>query len=219
MYQDKNNSVSTDSSFSTPLTSAEKYHTSDLISIAIQATETLHLPEQYIQLELVLVNLLLDCIRCLQVATITHIPCSVRPLFYQVLCSLFRAATQKGAWGLVQLLIFPKVVLRVPSHHSPPKREVPKTLLKNHLKLWQSEGGILKLWKELESLSASPTLYSSNSPTATNRALHWARMGHHGKAIQALSSSGVANPDDDSVQAEILKRHPQGPVLRNCDLP
>ena len=43
-------------------------------------------------------------------------------------------------------------------------------------------------------------------------------MGCHGRVIQALSSSGVANPDDDSVQGEILKRHPQGSVLWDCEL-
>ena len=38
-------------------------------------------------------------------------------------------------------------------------------------------------------------------------------------AIKALFSSGVANPEDSSMQAEILKPHPEGPVLMDSDLP
>lgn len=39
-------------------------------------------------------------------------------------------------------------------------------------------------------------------------------------AIKALSSSGVANPEDSSTaQAEILNCHSEGPVLADFDLP
>ena len=34
-----------------------------------------------------------------------------------------------------------------------------------------------------------------------------------------MSSSGVADPEDELVQAEILKCHPKGPVLLDADLP
>ena len=93
---------------------------------------------------------------------------------------------------------FPKAVLRAPPQHSPPKREVPKSQLKSHLKLWQSEGGIIKLWKEIQGLPTHPAA-SSTPSISTSRALHWARLS--------------------SVQAEILKRHPEGPVLMDSDLP
>ena len=53
----------------------------------------------------------------------------------------------------------------------------------------------------------------------TTRALHWAMLGRIGNAMKALSSSGVANPEDSAVQAEIRKRHPEGPVLLDSDLP
>ena len=52
-----------------------------------------------------------------------------------------------------------------------------------------------------------------------HRALHWARLGQLGIAIKAMSSSGVADHEDELVQDEILKRHPKGPVLLDADLP
>ena len=102
--------------------------------------------------------------------------------------------------------------------HSPPKREVPKSLLKSRLKAWQSQGGIIKLWEEIQGLPAHSATSSAPS-LSTTRALHWARLGQLSNAIKAISSSGVADPEDSSVQAEILKRHPEGPVLLDTDLP
>ena len=100
-----------------------------------------------------------------------------------------------------------------------PRREVPKSLLKSRLELWQSPGGIIKLWEEIICLPAPPPATSSSPSVSTTRTLHWARLGRLGNAIKALSSSGVANPEDSSVQAEILMRHPEGPVLEDSDLP
>ena len=77
----------------------------------------------------------------------------------------------------------------------------------------------MKLWKEFDSLPTPAMPQSDGSATATSRTLHWARMGRHGKAIKALSSNGVASSEDNTVQSEILKRHLQGPVLQDCDLP
>ena len=91
-------------------------------------------------------------------------------------------------------------------------------MLKSCLKIWQSQGGIIKLWEEIQGLPAHSS--TSNSPSiSTTRALHWARLGRLGNAIKAMSSSGVADPEDELVQAEILKRHPKGPVLLDADLP
>ena len=193
------------------------YTHTDLITIAIEETQNLHLSEDLLPLESKLVDAILDNIRRITVATVIHIPRSVRPLLSQVLCSVLRAATH-SVWGFVQLALFPKAVLRAPPQHSPPKREVPKSQLKSRLKLWQSEGGIIKLWKEIQGLPAHPAA-SSTPSISTSRALHWARLGRFGNAIKALSSSGVADPHDSSVQAEILKRHPEGPVLMDSDLP
>ena len=190
---------------------------SEFISIAIEATESLHLSDEYISYESQLVNCILNSIRNIPAVTVTHIPRIIRPLFSQVLCSVLKAATQ-SIWGFVQLALFPKAVLRAPAHHSPSRREVPKSLLKSHLKTWQSQGGIVQLWKEIEEISAPPV--SSSVPSiSTTRALHWARLGRLGNAIKALSSSSVANPEDSAVQAEILRRHPEGPAMVDSDLP
>ena len=75
---------------------------SELISIAIEATETLHLSDEYLSFESQLVNSILNSIRNILAVTVTHIPCSIRPLFSQVLCSVLKAATQ-SIWGFVQL--------------------------------------------------------------------------------------------------------------------
>ena len=37
--------------------------------------------------------------------------------------------------------------------------------------------------------------------------------------MKALASSGIANPENSAVQPEILKRHPEGLVLVDSDLP
>ena len=107
----------------------------DLITIAIEATQNLHLSEDFLPLEPQLVDAILDGIRHVPVATVIHIPGSIRPLLSQVLCSILRAATH-SVWGFVQLALFPKAVLRTPPEHSPPKYEIPKSLLKSRLKVW-----------------------------------------------------------------------------------
>ena len=101
-------SVSTDSSFSTSSTAAESYHTCDLLSFAVEATETLQVPEKCVHLESELVDLMLDRVGSLQVSTITHIPHNIRPLFSQTFCRVLQAATWSGVWGFVQLLLFQK---------------------------------------------------------------------------------------------------------------
>ena len=116
----------------------------------------------------------MDCIRRVPVATVIHIPCSIRPLLSQVLCSVLRAATHSD-WGFIQLALFPKAVLRATPQHSPPKHEVPKSLLKSRLKVWQSQGGIIKLWEKIQGLPAHSATSSAPS-VSTTRALHWARL-------------------------------------------
>ena len=182
------------------------YAHSKLISIAIEATEILHLSEQYLSLELQLVNSLLISIRNIPVATVIHIPCSIRSLCSQALCSVLKAATQSA--GFIQMALFSKVDFCAPAHHLPSRHEASKSLLKSCLKTWQSQGGIVKLWKKVEGLSAPPSFYS-NSPSISNlRALHRAWLGRLSNAIKAVPSSGVANPEISAVQVEILEAPP-----------
>ena len=120
-------------------------------------------------------NSMLNCIRCIPVATVSTFP--------------------------------KKVVLHAPPQHSPTRCEVPKSLLKSHPKLWQSQDGITNLWWEIEGVPTHPPANSEVPPASDARSLHWARLDRLGNAIKVLSSSGEANLEDSSVQAEILKRH------------
>ena len=85
------------------------------------------------------------------------------------------------------------------THPSGRGPEVPKSLLKSYLKMWQSQGGIVKLWKEIEELLAPSPVSSSAPSISTTRALHWAKLGRLRNAIKALSSSGAANPEESVV--------------------
>ena len=75
--------------------------------------------------------------------------------------------------------------------------------------LAQIEDWLLSSWSSKQILHAP----------YVHRALHWARLGRLCIAIKAMSSNGVADPEDELVQAEILKRHPKGSVLLDADLP
>ena len=79
--------------------------------------------------------------------------------------------------------------------------------------------GILKLWKELDSLPTPATPQSDGSVTGSSRALHWARMGRHGKELSKLYQvTGLPALKTTRCNPKFLKRHPQGPVLQDCDL-
>ena len=56
-----------------------------LRTIAIEATQNLHLSENFLPLESQLVDAILDCIRCVPVATVVHVPRSIRSLLSQAL--------------------------------------------------------------------------------------------------------------------------------------
>ena len=56
----------------------ENYTHTDLIATAIEAIQNLHLSEDFLPLEPQLVDTILDCIRRVPVATIIHIPRSIR---------------------------------------------------------------------------------------------------------------------------------------------
>ena len=99
--------------------SDKSYTNSDLVSIAIEATENLHLSE-HLPLESQLVDSFLNCVRSIPVVTVSHIPRNIRLLLSQVLCSVLKAATQ-SVWGILQLALFPKAILRAPPQHSPPR--------------------------------------------------------------------------------------------------
>ena len=69
----------------------------------------------YHQQEFITFQALMNEIMTLPIATICHIPRSVRPLFAEVLAKELRHATYDSVWVLARLLLLPKAVLRCPS--------------------------------------------------------------------------------------------------------
>ena len=68
------------------------------------------------------------------------------------------------------------------------------------------------LWSSLQDdLTVSMTHKRPSHSSCKSRALFWAREGRYSNALQALSSQGVAGPDDNSAYQDLLKRHPSSP--------
>ena len=78
------------------------------------------------------------------------------------------------------------------------------------------------LWKEIEELSAPPSV-SSSAPSIYLPQQLYIGPGWVGSAMlciyKSLSSSGVANCGGSAVQVEILKCHSEGPILVDSNLP
>ena len=65
------------------------YTHTDLITIAIETTQNLHLSEDFVPLESQLVDAILDGIRRVPVTTVIHIPRNIRPLLPTVFGILY----------------------------------------------------------------------------------------------------------------------------------
>ena len=70
--------------------------------------------------EAVIFQSLMDEIIRLPVNAVCHIPCSVRPLFAEVLFSEFNYPGQEGLWGFARLFLFAKAVYGL--HHEEVRR-------------------------------------------------------------------------------------------------
>jgi len=68
------------------------------------------------------------------------------------------------------------------------------------------------------SLVRKSSITSQSTPYNISQALLWARKGRYNNAIQALTSTGVADKNDDSAFQELLERHPKSD-LPCCSAP
>jgi len=115
------------------------------------------------------------------VFTVQHIPRSVHPLLSQVLTCEFQAACSP-TWGLVRLLLFAKVVLRLPSKGKQNHRSALYTILSGRLRAWQEPDGFVNLWRDWQ--QDASTRCTSSRPGCEDLivlwSLHWAREGRYG---------------------------------------
>ncbi len=86
--------------------------------------------------------------------------------------------------------------------------------MKSRLQRW-ADGDLVSLWSEAledaRSLAKRQSRFSAPTSTRNSRrARHAAQVGRYSKAIQALTSDGLASPSPEILQ-EMRKKHPQAP--------
>ena len=84
------------------------------------------------------------------------------------------------------------------------------SVLLDCLHIWSQSDGLYMLWKALQDdLIVSKSSFGSQStPYNVSRALFWAHEGRYSNSVQALTSTGVADKNDDSAFQELLECHP-----------
>jgi len=73
------------------------------------------------------------------------------------------------------------------------------------------------MWDDLNSFK--PSRITACNDFNKSWALHWAREGRDSNTLQALTSTGVADHDDDGAYRELLKCHPISPCPDSNDFP
>ena len=67
--------------------------------------------------------------------------------------------------------------------------------------------------------SFKPSRVTACNDFYKSQALHWVREGRYSDALQALTSTGIADHDDDGAYQELLKHHPTSPCPDSNDFP
>ena len=144
-----------------------------------------------------------------------HVPHNVRPLLAETLATELCRACSHNVWGTVCLYVLPKAILRSPPVGVKEKRVVMATytLISRRLKRWSTDNDVHGLWKEALLDCFHPTLKKNQGPFLLGgspaesveslatynavHALHCARKGRYGNAINVLESLGTATFSDD----------------------
>ena len=185
-----------------------------LIEIALSAANNLSIDPQYSSIEQICANALLEKVMSVPANTVGHVPRSCRPLWAQMLTTELGHANTNNIWGIIRLLMLAKATLRLPPQgtHKNRHRFSGKPLIESRLKRWRDEGPA-PLWRDLTTQSSHMVLCQTppavSSSSKAKRALVEAQNGHYSKAIQALRSSGVASPDNQTALADLIRRHPK----------
>ena len=142
----------------------------------------------------VVMNYVMTC----PVSTVVHIPRSVRPLLARILSTEFRNAIS-SVWGFMRLFLFAKLALRMPPLRQHRRRFILASVLLDRLHLWSQPDSLYNLWKALQDdLHVSRSSHCiQSSKHNISRALFWAREGRYSNAVQSLTSTGVADKNDD----------------------
>ena len=154
----------------------------------------------------VVMNYVMTC----PVSTVVHIPRSVRPLPARILSTEFRNAIS-SVWGFMRLFLFAKLALRMPPLRQRRRCFIFASILLDRLHLWSQPDGLYNLWKALQDdlhVSRSSHCIQSSKHIFLELQLFWAREGRYSNAVQSLTSTGVADKNDDLAFQELLQRHP-----------
>lgn len=149
------------------------------------------------------------------ITTLEHIPRACRDSCAASLTSLItKAVSDPTSYNYRLILMFPKAVLFSPIRGGRnSSRNLVATIL-DRLRRW-SQGHFIPLWNEARDNQAKiqrRTRRRNNNPSkdfGALRAEKLARSGQYGRAIQALSSSGLAD-DTEEVFEALTAKHPQG---------
>ena len=153
--------------------------------------------------------------------TLRHVPKGARNLWSAALSSVLDsiASNPSDTTGWVKLFMLPKCILLSPSEKarfSQFYRDLANTV-KSRIRRW-NEGDLIGLWSEVLSECSKIQPGKSSTPTSgddarlrasnARRALQAAEYGEFRKAVQFLSSNGIASPSEESL-SEMLQKHPQ----------
>ena len=110
----------------------------------------------------------------------------------------------------MRLFLFAKLALRMPLLRQRRRRFILASVLLDRLHLWSQPDGLYNLWKALQDdLHVSRSNHCiQSSKHNISRALFWAREGRYSNAVQSITSTGVADKNDDLGFQELLQRHP-----------
>ena len=115
-----------------------------------------------------------------------------------------------SSWS--KTFILPKCVLARPAASHRLRWQEIRDLVKSRLARW-SEGEFEHLWQEASSSLKSPSNHRGKSVSKQHnisRSIRAIQDGQYSKALKALASEGLAQPDKD-VLNEMTKKHPQSP--------
>ena len=173
----------------------------------------------------------LELVLLSRVPTLQHVPKAVRDSWTLLLCEVLSDITtypsEVGHW--CKLFMLPKCVLMNPPRGGRSHWRDTLKLVLARIQKWKG-GGIMDLWSEATRNRGSRSKTKTTSPESlrcsnATRARREVADGQYKKALQCLTSMGLASPSSE-VFNEMLAKHPQAdppsivpsatPILCTC---